>query len=221
MIGRVPRHTALGDDIDPDVLSVFIPGALASGFLISIGLLLGDAYRKLRGDAGVERRVVHTGAAVADEVRFGADASRRTSSGLRSRPVYGIVGGIALGLVVAVIPGATWNFFNPGGYISDIGWIWAVSLLLVLGFAALGVQTLRLAPEWLPIIIAGVGVGFVLRFGLGNEPVILRGVLVVIGLALLTTGVVAKWQARSRHGVTDVPPSVRPLLTRTPLARPR
>ncbi len=68
MIGRVPRHTSLGDDVDPGGLFVFIPGAMASGFLISLGLLAGDAFRRVRGDAGTDRRVMITGAAVADEV---------------------------------------------------------------------------------------------------------------------------------------------------------
>jgi hypothetical protein len=221
MIGRVPRHTSLGDDVDPDTLSVFIPGALASGFLISIGLLVGDAFRKVRGNAGTERRVKHTGAAVADEVRAGAGASRRTGSGLRPRPVYGLVSAISFALVVAVIPGASWNFINPEGYISDIGWIWAASLLLVFGFLVLGIQTLRLAPEWLPIIIVTIGVGFALRFALGGEPVVLKDVLVVSGLATAAVGAAATWRLRRRRNLTDVPPSVRPLLTRSPLARPR
>jgi hypothetical protein len=221
MIGRVPRHTSLGDDVDPDTLSVFIPGALASGFLISIGLLVGDAFRKVRGDAGTDRRVRHTGAAVADEVRTGADASRRTRSGLRPRPVYGVVSAISFALVIIVVPGATWNFVNPEGYISDIGWIWAVSLLLVLGFMVLGFQTLRLAPEWLPVIIAVIGVGFALRFTLGGEPVILRSVLIVSGLVAATVGAASTWRMRERRSRTDVPPSVRPILTRSPLTRPR
>jgi hypothetical protein len=221
MIGRVPRHTSLGDDVDPDTLSVFIPGALASGFLISIGLLVGDAFRKVRGNAGTDRRVRHTGAAVADEVRTGADASRNTRSGLRPRPVYAAVSAISFALVVMVVPGATWNFVNPEGYISDIGWIWAVSLLLVLGFVVLGIQTLRLAPEWLPVVIAVIGVGFALRFALGGEPVILRGVLIVLGLVTATVGAASTWRMRDRRDRTDVPPSVRPVLTRSPLTRPR
>jgi hypothetical protein len=221
MIGRVPRHTSLGDDVDPDTLSVFIPGALASGFLISIGLLVGDAFRKVRGDAGTERRVRHTGAAVADEVRAGAGASRRTGSGLRPRPVYGLVSAISFALVIVVVPGASWNFINPEGYISDIAWIWAVSLLLVFGFVVLGVQTLRLAPEWLPIIIATIGVGFALRFALGGEPVVLKNALIVSGLAAAAVGAAATWRLRRRSNVIDVPPSVRPMLTRSPLARPR
>ena len=221
MIGRVPRHTSLGDDVDPGGLFVFIPGALASGFLISIGLLVGDAFRKLRGDAGTERRVKHTGAAVADEVRAGAGASRRTVSGLRPSPVYGVVSGISFALVILVVPGATWNFVNPVGYISDIGWIWAVSLLLVLGFVFLGVQTLRVAPEWLPVIIAALALGFTLRFALGGEPPILKGVLIVSGLAVATVGIASTWRLRERRGRTDVPPSARPILTRTPLTRGR
>jgi hypothetical protein len=221
MIGRVPRHTSLGDDVDPGGLFVFIPGALVGGFLISIGLLLGDAMRKLRGDIGTERRVMHTGAAVADEVRAGADASRRTESGLRPRWVYGVVSAASFGLVLLVIPGATWNFFNPGGYISNISWIWAVSMILALVFTVLGVQSLRLAPEWLPIIVGLLGLAFALRFVVGSEPVISREVLIAFGLVVGAVGVASTWRMRRRRGRTDVPPSVRPILTRTPLSRSR
>jgi hypothetical protein len=158
---------------------------------------------------------------VADEVRAGAGASRRTGSGLRPRPVYGLVSAISFALVIVVVPGASWNFINPEGYISDIAWIWAVSLLLVFGFVVLGVQTLRLAPEWLPIIIATIGVGFALRFALGGEPVVLKNALIVSGLAAAAVGAAATWRLRRRSNVIDVPPSVRPMLTRSPLARPR
>ena len=221
MIGRVPRHSSLGDDVDPGALFVFIPGALAGGFLISVGLLVGDSIRKLRGNAGIERRVRHTGAAVTDEVRDGAGASRRTESGLRPRAIYGVVAGICFALVVLVIPGATWNFLNPEGYIQNVGWIWAVSMLLSLGFGILGVQTLRLAPEWLPGIIAALGLGFALRFALGSEPAIDRGVLVGFGLLVATVGTASTWRMRRRRDRIDVPPSARPILTRTPLTRPR
>lgn len=219
MIGRVPKHVTLGDQVDPGGLFVFIPGALAGGFLISIALLVGDVVRKLRGGAVTDRRVRHTGAAVADEVRSGAGAARCTESGLRPRAVYGSVSGISLALVALVLPGATWNFFNPGGYIQNVGWIWATSMLLALGFAILGVQTLRLALEWLPGIIAALGLGVALRFALGNEPAITRIVLVVFGLAVAAAGPAATWRFRRYSGRIDVPPSVRPLLVRTPLSR--
>lgn len=221
MIARVRRHTAIGNGVDPHGLHVFIPGALAGGFLISLGLLVGDAVRKMRGDTAIERRVIHTGAAVAAEVHSGAGASVRTESGLRPRWVYGFVATASFGLVLLVIPGATWNYVNPGGYISDIAWIWAVSMVVVVGFAALGHQTIRLAPEWLPPIFGILGLGAALRFLLGNESPALRTTLVVVALLVGAIGVAATWRLRHLAGVVSVPPSVRPLLARTPLSRPQ
>lgn len=221
MIGRARSHTTVGDGVDPHALHVFIPGALAGGFLISMGLLIGDFVRKVRGDAAIERRVTHTAAAVADEVRSGAGAARGTKSGLRPRWVYGLISGFSLGLVLLVIPGATWNYVNPGGYISNISWIWAVSMILAMGFAGLGFQALRLAPEWMPLMVGILGLGWVLRFLLGNESPALKTTLVAIGLVGGAAGVVATWRQRRHAGVTSVPPSVRPVFTRTPLSRPR
>lgn len=219
MIGRVPRHAASGDRVDPGSLFVFIPGALAGGFLISIGLLVGDAVRRLKGDASAERRVRLTGAALVDEIRAGAGASGRTELGLRPLAVYGFVGGISLALVLLVLFGATWNFFNPGGYIEQVAWIWAISMLLAFGFAIVAMHTLRLAPRWLPGILAALGLGFALRFALGREPAIDRAILVGFGLALAIIGPAVTWRSGRGRGVA-VPPSARPILTRTPLTRP-
>jgi hypothetical protein len=219
MIGRVPRHTSLGDDIEPGDLFVFIPGAIASGFLISLGLLAGDAYRGVRGDSGNARRIRSNSAVIADEVREGAGASRNESHGLRRPAVYGIVSLVAFGLVLLGIPGATWNFLNPVGYISDIGWIWALSMLLIIGFAVVGVQSLRLAPGWLPVIVTLLGLGVIVRFMVGNEPDYLRIGLIVLGIVAASVGAGFAWRSRSHDRDVDVPPSVRPLLARTPLAR--
>ena len=219
MIGRVPRHTSLGDDVDPGGLFVFIPGAIASGFLISLGLLAGDAYRGVRGDSGNRRRVSINGAVVADEVRDGAGAGRRSRYGLRPPAVYGIAGLVSFALVALGIPGATWNFLNPVGYISDIGWIWAVSLLLIIGFGVVGFQTLRLAPQWLPLTVIALGLGTTVRFLIGTESETLRTGLAVFGVAVMAVGAVLAWRTRRRTIGSDVPPSVRPLLVRTPLAR--
>ncbi len=219
MIGRVPRHTALGDDIDPGGLFVFIPGAIASGFLISLGLLAGDAYRGVRGDSGNKRRVSISGAVIADEVRDGAGAGRSATHGLRSPAVYGVVGLVSFALVALGIPGATWNFLNPVGYISDIGWIWALSLLLIIGFGIVGFQTLRLAPRWLPFTVIVLGLGTTVRFLIGRESDALRAGLVVFGVLVMAVGALSAWRYRRRVIASDVPPSVRPLLVRTPLAR--
>lgn len=170
MIGRVPRHRHSSDDVDPIALHVFIPGALASGFLVSVGLLVGDAVHRVRGDRGNRRRVTVTGAALAAEVRSGSGAAHTTPFGLRRRATYGIVGGVALGLVVGAVPGATWNFLDPGGYISDIAWIWAISMVAVIAIVVLATQALRLASEWVPMTAALVGSGVIARFALAPSP---------------------------------------------------
>ncbi len=219
MIGRVPRHTSLGDDIDPGGLFVFIPGAIASGFLISLGLLAGDAYRGVRGDSGNRRRIRSSSTVIADEIRDGAGAGRRADHGLRKPVVYGIVSLTSFALVLLGIPGATWNFANPVGYISDIGWIWALSLLLIIGFAVLGFHSLRLAPGWLPFIVILLGLGVMVRFTIGNESDTLRFGLIVVGFVMVLVAAVLAWRSRRGDAQTDVPPSVRPLLARTPLSR--
>jgi len=146
MIGRPRNYRSFVDDVDPGALHVFIPGALASGFLISVAMLIGDALRRIRGDAVSERRITITSAALAEEIRSGPGGARSVATGLRARWVYGVVGGSSLGLALAVIPGATWNFLNPIGYIDHIGWIWAVSLLLVIPLVTVG----RTRCVWLP-----------------------------------------------------------------------
>lgn len=219
MIGRAPRHRHSSDEVEPFALQVFIPGALASGFLVSLGLLIGDAVRKVRGDRGNRRRVTITGAALAAEVRNGSGAAHAIPFGLRRRATYGITGTLALALVVGVVPGASWNFLNPGGYISDIAWIWAVTMLAVLAFAVLATQALRLAPEWVPIAGALVGGGMLARLVLGPESGTVRTSAIIATAVVTPIVVAATWRLRRRRHTVFVPASVRPLLTTTPLGR--
>ena len=220
MIGKVPRHRSYADDIDPDAMFVFIPGAIASGFLVSMGLVIGDAMRSLRGTGGVRRRITLTGAALAEETRSGAGAARRLPHGLRRRAFYGIFGAASLGLVTGAIPGVVWNFLSPGGYVSNISWMWAVSMLAVLVFAVGGVQALRLAPEWVPITIVVVGLGVLARFAFGPEPAAVRLIVVIVDALLASALTAATWRLRHRRTMVDVPASVRPLLAATPLGTP-
>lgn len=94
-------------------------------------------------------------------------------------------------------------------------------MILVLGFAAVAVTTFRLAPEWLPIIIGVLGLSFAVRFVFGSEPAIDRTLLIVIGLVFGAVGTAITWPLRRRGHQVDVPASVRPLLTRSPLSRPQ
>lgn len=213
MIGRVPRHRTLADTVEIEGTFVFIPGALASGFLVSLGLLVGDAIRRIRGERGAARRVELTARALVAEVRDGSGAAGRVGRGLRPPWVYGLVGGASIAIAAAVVPGATWNFLNPGGYLSDISWIWAISLLGSLAFAWLGIQSLRLAASWTPVVVGLVGLGFTVRFAVpaGGE----RALVAVVGAVATATATAATWRLRRRHRV--IPASTRVLLSRTPL----
>jgi hypothetical protein len=155
----------------------------------------------------------------ADEIRDGAGAGRRASHGLRQPAVYGIVSLFAFALVLLGIPGATWNFVNPVGYISDIGWIWALSMLLIVGFAVVGFHSLRLAPEWLPLIVVALGLGVTVRFAIGSESSTLRIGSIIVGVVTMAVGGTLAWRSRTQSREVEVPPSVRPLLARTPLSR--
>jgi len=199
------------------VLAVFVPGALAGGLLVSIALLVGDLVRRVRGDRGDRRAVNMASTPAATEIRFGAGAGRVASAGLRDGVVYGIVALISLAIVVLVVPGAMWNFLDEGGYLSDIGWILAVSLLAVGVLAVVGVVALRLAPAWAPIVAAVIGVGAVLRLAAGPEHFD-TGLVVVVGLAV-TAAVVALAYWWGRTVSPGVPAWARPVLRACPLGR--
>ena len=164
-------------------------------------------------------RAQRPAAALAAEVRGGSGAAYTTPFGLRRRATYGIVGGVALGLVVGAVPGATWNFLDPGGYISDIARIWAISMLAVIAIVVLATQALRLASEWVPITAALVGSGAIARFALGPESGTIRTAAIAAAAVITPIVVAATWRLRHRRRTVFVPASVRPLLTSTPLGR--
>lgn len=64
MITRAPRHTSLGDGVDPDVLSVFIPGA-AAVHPRSVGVWPGGEIRAGFGGASLRYAPVVTGLVLA------------------------------------------------------------------------------------------------------------------------------------------------------------
>lgn len=214
MIGRTPKHQHWSDEMDPDAMYVFIPGALASGFLVSMALLVGDMIRNIRGDRGRRRRVAVLADALVASTRDGDREDRQVFTGLRSQDTYGLLGAIALGIAAIVLPGATWNFLNPDGYIRGIVWIWGVSMAGMLAFAAIGIQLLGLSLNWVPRFLAIAGTAFTIRFAFlvdsGTVPLEL-GIGTIITIALVG----ATWRLRDRP--MSVAPTARGLLARTPL----
>lgn len=195
------------------MIAVFVPGALAGGLLVSLALVIGDLVRRVRGSTPATRAAQNAAAAAVAEIDDGSAGTAR--DGLRSRRSYAVIALVAWGLVALAVPGATWNFMNPGGYISDIGWIAAISMAGILLAVAIGATALRLAPRAAPWIVAVLGAGAAVRFALGPEEFPVAVVLVASSGATAAGIVVARrW---SRAATDDVPAWTRPLLRVTPL----
>ena len=195
------------------MIGVFVPGALAGGLLVSLALVLGDLVRRLRGSAPATRAAHNAAAATVASIDDGS--AHDVHEGLRSRRSYAVVALVAWGLVALAVPSATWNFVNPGGYVSDIGWIAAVSMAAVLLAVAIGAAALRLAPKAAPWIVTVLGGGAAVRFGLGPEDFPVVAVLAIASVATLAAIAIARrWSGSTTD---DVPPWTRPLLRVTPL----
>ncbi len=203
--------------ITTSVLAVFVPGALAGGLLVSLGLLAADAVAKLRGDRAAQRSTVVRADAVAADVLHGHGAAASIGTARRSRSAYRLVALVTWGLVALAVPGATWNFFNPGGYISDISWMWVTSVLATIAVGVVAITAIRLQPDAAPLVTLAVGIGGVIRFAFGPEGF---SPLVVVLVGAVATGaawmVAHRWQ-RGRPG--GLPAAVVPLLARTALGR--
>lgn len=199
------------------VLAVFVPGALAGGLLVSLALLVGDALGRLRGERGAHRAVRVRAQAVVAEVRAGSGAATVVEPGRRAQRTYRLVAVAAWGLVALAVPGATWNFLDPGGYLSDISWMWAVSMLAAIAVATVAVTAVRLEPGSAPLVALVVGLGATLRFVVGPEAMAV-GVVLAIGLpATLAAWVALRRWSDGRDAGTPAPTI--PVLARTVLGR--
>jgi hypothetical protein len=211
----VREHWAL-DEFEGDRLGVFVPGAMGAGILLSLGLLLGDAYRKAGGQRLAERRVALTATTTARDVVVGPGSSLRKPPGLRSNAVYWAATALFLGLVAWLVPGATWNYFNPVGYIRHQAWIWGISAVAIVLFAVIGSTVVLAAPRALPVVAGLVGLILTVRFGLLASPgwrlIVIPGLVVLAGVAVYTSH---RWARRVDH----LPARAWPLLVATPLTR--
>ncbi len=130
-------------------LHVFVPGMMGAGVFVSLGLLLADWLHQLGKGRGRHRRVqLAAGATAMQTVRTPTIEGADSRGGLRSRMTYALVGAASLGLGLYVLVGSFWNFWNPDGWARAIGWLWAVSTAVALGFTALGIVLGALVLRW-------------------------------------------------------------------------
>jgi hypothetical protein len=134
--------------------------------------------------------------------------------GLRTRRAYWITAAALLTLGAIAVPGATWNYFNPGGYVEGIAFVWAISSIVMVFFLFSGVAILHAAPSLLPWFVACVTVGYAIRLvtflEFGNRVSAAVGILIVGGVA---TAVSRSWAKQHR----GLPAGVWPFFVATTL----
>ncbi len=211
------RRSWMVDDLDQDRLHVFIPSAMGAGILLSLGILVSDAYGKAGGQRLAKRWSALSARANAAEVIAGPGTSLTAPVGFRSSRTYIIVSGASLGLVAWLIPGATWNYFNPVGYVKGVAWLWAIGVLTAIFFARVGFTVAQAVPRSFPPVVGAIGLGLTARFAQLAAGEVWK--LVVVGLGSLTVTIIAVYvannYARSRRAL---PAWAWPFFISTPLS---
>ncbi len=212
---RAPRPWAF-EDFDDGRLHVFVPAAMGAGILLSLGILISDTYRKSGGQRLAERRVASTAQRVAADVVSPSTAELDAPS-MRPAPVYVVAALATLGLFALLVPGATWNYLDPGGYVEGIGWMWAVSIVASVFFVRVGFIVAHAVPRWFPLIVAVIGLASTARFMQFAEG--LTWVLVV-GLGGLTATLLLGYATYRRvRSLESLPAWAWPLFVSAPLIR--
>ena len=165
----LPRHTTWIDDTEKGT-NVFVPSIMGVGVLLSLGILVADGINKVRGDRGKQReRDLIAGYLAGDVFSSVHDdaSSGHGTRGLRRRWTYVLNSLVFIGIAIYGLIGSFWNYINPvdDGWVEDIAWVWAVSLLAVFGLLSLGLLLGYIAlvyptvPPWLRRFLARTPIG--------------------------------------------------------------
>lgn len=125
-------------DADVDRFGIFVPAIMSAGLLFSIVTLLRDAFHGRR-HRHRQRRIDIAAAAVAEHVTSGAPASTALERTLRPRSAYLITALTCIGAAGYVVIGALGNYGRENGYVADIAWLLALSLITGMLLLWLGV----------------------------------------------------------------------------------
>jgi len=165
----LPRHTTWIDATEKGT-NVFVPSIMGVGVLLSLGILVADGVNKIRGDRGKQRERELISGYLAGDVLSSVhheSADGRGARGLRTRATYAINSVIFISIAIYGLIGSFWNYINPvdDGWVEDIAWVWALSLLAVGGMLALGLLLGYIAiiyptvPPWLRRFLARTPIG--------------------------------------------------------------
>lgn len=135
------------DDFGTDRLGVFVPGVIGAGLLMSLGIMIADAFRGLTGNRGSRRRQLLGAHATAEAVLTG---HRRDVDefGLRPRAAYVLVALAATGIGGYGVAFSFWNYVLKDHMWSAIGWILALSAVAATALLWIGIAAAGVALRW-------------------------------------------------------------------------
>jgi membrane-associated phospholipid phosphatase len=128
-------------------LTIFVPALMSVGFVFWVGALVRDQLRRRRG-LSLERRAAIAGTAAAAIVQGRRPPDDPQHTGLAERRLYVVIAIPFLVAAVYVGLGAAANYLRDGGYVAEIAWLLALSMLLSLLFASIGTVLALLFWQW-------------------------------------------------------------------------
>ncbi|MGH2753157.1 MAG: hypothetical protein ACRDLB_01875 [Actinomycetota bacterium] len=152
----------LEDDLDDNGQTlVFVPSIMGAGILVSLGILVGDAFRRLMPGTGaarrsksVRRRVLGLVTPLATTLDLDPPTMPVPRRRLRTRRFYAALFVVAVTLALYVAIGSTANYLRSYGPFSGVAWMEILAMASSILFLATGVVGLSIAigypsvPRW-------------------------------------------------------------------------
>ena len=141
MIRRLLVPEALAASAGEEVtIGVFVPAIMGAGAVFSLATVVRDLVERGTSVAAGRNAEVR-GRMAAGEV-LGRSGYAVGSRPLWHRGSLAITGLAGIAFAIYLVIGASYNYFNPGGYLGGVAWLWSLSLLLVALSASLGTAAL-------------------------------------------------------------------------------
>jgi undecaprenyl-diphosphatase len=153
------------------VIAVFVPSLMGVGLVISVGIVIADAARRLLPGTAARRlqarhrRTVALVTPLAEAVGRVPPAVPRIQRIKRHRLTYVGVSAVAVALGAYVTVGSTANYLRPGGYVEGNEWLLVLSLVAAAIFVAVAVVAAVVAlcyddlPSWAAVLVGSTPVG--------------------------------------------------------------
>lgn len=149
MSGRRRRRWRTGDlpNLGVDRLHIFVPAIMSVGLVFWIATLTRDLFR-WQGAQAEQRRARAAGRATAAFVLGELGPPAPALPGLRLRVSYLLTALVTGTVSLYVLIGSAANYLREGGYVGDIAWLMALSLVVAAVFGAVAGISLTVFLAW-------------------------------------------------------------------------